>query len=160
MPMIRVDSEIYELLNEKGRTEDTFNDVLRRELGLPSRKSGRQSQAHLSPTTPPVGHAAARGANSELESVLHRRLPPHWADTPARKIQIVEVVQKFLQTPGNWDTKDRHLYAVKAVAAERNLTIQTVADKCGRQLYGEGELQPRFRRALDAIEMDLRDQPK
>lgn len=63
----------------------------------------------------------------------------------------------FLRTPKDWTVAERNLHASRLVAQSRGLTIQTIEDKCGRQLYGEGQLMPQFRAALEAIETDMED---
>ena len=49
MPTIRIDQEIYDYLNEKGKTADTFSDVLRRELGLDQKPTKGQIMRHMIP---------------------------------------------------------------------------------------------------------------
>ena len=74
-PMIRVDDEVYEHLNQRGRTEDSFNDVIRRELGLPAKRQAlpqvSRSPNHLGP------RAVAEALAPALTAALDRHLPPH-----------------------------------------------------------------------------------
>lgn len=156
-PMIRVDDEVYEYLNQRGRTEDSFNDVIRRELGLsPKRQAARQDPPASSDEPSPRAVAAALG--SVLSEALDRHLPSHWSETPERRTQILEVVTLFLTTDKSWPTADRLVYAAERVAKERCIEVNTVKDKYGRQLYGAGTGQQteRFRLALEAVEKDLR----
>lgn len=173
--MIRVDDEVYAFLNGRGRTEDSFNDVIRRELGLTPKKLlargrpeedlndvlPREVDARIHPTA-----SAERSSPSEVCAVLHseeivaslnRHLSPHWSDTPARREQILELVLAFLKTSRDWSTADRQLYAARQVAAAHRVEVNTVQDKCGRQLYGTGAGQQieRFRSALDRVEHEL-----
>ncbi len=69
---------------------------------------------------------------------------------------ILLVIARFLRTPQEWSTADRHLHAAKLVAEERGVTVQTIMDQCGRSLYGQGQLAYRFRGALEKIEADYR----
>jgi hypothetical protein len=153
MPMIRVDDEVYEYLNQRGRTEDSFNDVIRRELGLsPKTQTARQG----SKTDGPRSMAAAPA--SKLSEALDRHLPPHWSETPERRAQILEVATVFLRTDKSWPAADRLGHAAEHVAKDHDIEINTVKDKYGRQLYGTGTGQQteRFRLALEAVEKDLR----
>ena len=157
-PMIRVDDEVYEYLNQRGRTEDSFNDVIRRELQLsPKRQSARQNSPTLDDSTP---RAVAAALGSLLSEALDRHLPPHWSETPERRTQILEVVTLFLTTDKSWPTADRLVYAAERVAKERGVEVNTVKDKYGRQLYrtGTGQQTERFRLALEAVEKDLRSE--
>lgn len=156
-PMIRVDDEVYEHLNQRGRTEDSFNDVIRRELGLPAKRQAlpqvSRSPNHLGP------RAVAEALAPALTAALDRHLPPHWSETPERRAQILEVATLFLTTDQSWSTAERQLDAARRVAKEHNVEVETVQTKCGRELYGTGTgpLIERFRSALEAVERDLSD---
>ena len=92
---------------------------------------------------------------STLVAAIDKHLPSHWSETPARRQQIFDVVCLYLRTPRDWLVANRHLHACKLIAQEREVIIQTIEDKCGRQLYGEGQLMMRFRSALEAVEAEL-----
>jgi hypothetical protein len=156
-PMIRVDDEVYEQLNQRGRTEDSFNDVIRRELGLPSKKQAMPQDSRS--TDDPNPRAIAEALAPALVAALDCHLPPHWSETPERRSQILEVATLFLTTDQSWSTVERQLYAARRVAKEHRVDVNTVQDKCGRQLYGTGTGQQieRFRSALEAVEKNLRD---
>jgi len=153
-PMVRIDHEVYEYLNQRGRTEDSFNDVIRRELGLPPK---RQPKA--------LSSSAGRGPDTEasdvqpqrLEEALDRLLPPYWSATRARRTQIREVALAFLRTPPQWTTEERHLHAARQVASAHGIEVTTVHDKCGRQLYGTGSHPQigQFRMALLRLEEEM-----
>ena len=156
MPMIRVDDEVYQHLNERGNTEDTFNDVIRRELGLPPRKPSRAVTRGDSETMPSTATASGEYPPTSI-AALDKHLPHHWSDTRARREQILDVFAAFLGMPKDWGITKRHLAACKIVARQRGVTIQTVEDKCGRQLYGQGQLMQQFRAALEAAEAELEE---
>lgn len=151
MPMIRVDEEIYEFLNQRGRTEDTFNDVLRRELGLGSKKrSGHRIDREHKVENQTKNSSGA----SSLTSLVDKHLPAHWRSTRARGDQILRVVTTYLRTPKEWDSSRRELSAAQQVANELGVEVTTVQDKCTRQLFGDGAVIQNFRAALEAIEAD------
>lgn len=155
-PMIRVDDEVYEYLNQQGRTEDSFNDVIRRELGLELRKPAAAKP--LASMDHEVKQAMDTNKLKAVEDALNRLLPPHWANAPKRRNQIFEVVSAFLHTPKEWGTAEREVHAAKLVAERRGIDVNTVQDKCGRQLYGEGSLMQQFRNALERLELRLGQQ--
>lgn len=148
MPTIRIDQDIYDYLNERGKTVDTFNDVLRRELGVePKPVQKRPSQVGSSEVS----------AEGKLREVLDAHLPSHWVGTRAREEEIRMVIVEFLRLPGTWTTKDREIAARKSVAERLGIDPTTVSDKYTRQLYGEGGGQVRrFRDALERIEQDFK----
>jgi hypothetical protein len=160
VPMIRVDDEVYEYLNQRGRTEDSFNDVVRRELGLSPKRPAVQQDPPGSSDEPGLGAVAA--ALGGVLSALDRHLPPHWSETPERRTQILKVVTLFLTTDKSWPTADRLACAADRVAKEHGIEVNTVKDKYGRQLYGAGTGQQteRFRLALEAVEKELRQSSK
>jgi hypothetical protein len=155
--MIRVDDEVYEHLNQRGRTEDSFNDVIRRELGLPPKRQTTPQEPQSPDDTNP--RAVAKALAPVLLTALDGHLPPHWSETPERRAQILEVAMLFLTTDQSWSTADRQLHAARRVAKEHGVDVNTVQDKCGRQLYGTGTGQQieRFRSALEAVEKDFRN---
>ena len=149
--MIRVDDDVYDALNEMGRTSDSFNDVLRRLLHLPARDKQRRRP------DPSVRPDDAKLVG--LFDVVDKHLPTHWASSDSRAKQILFVVAAFLGASRNWSIAERHLHAVKKVAEQFQVTIQTINDKCGRQLFGTGaglRQQESFRDALKSIESDFR----
>lgn len=153
MPTIRIDQEIYDYLNEKGKTADTFSDVLRRELGLDQKPTKGQIMRHLI-----TGLADDQRSHSveAIRGATDRHLPPHWASTPAREAQIIRVVKEFVRMPRNLSVEDREIAARKRVAEFLGIDPNTVFDKYGRQLYGDGGGQAaKFRTALRKIESDL-----
>jgi hypothetical protein len=148
MPMIRVDDEVYERLAEMGRMADSYNDVLRRVLGLPKKEKSRKAV--------PTPMAPDEGFLVQFFSVADKHLPKHWSHSKKRMMQILWVIAEFLKAPKNLSTGERQLIAAKQVAKEFGVEVPTVQDKCGRQLYGTGTGQQmeRFRRALEKIEAD------
>lgn len=152
VPMIRIDEEVYEYLNQRGHTEDTFNDVLRRELGLGQKKSSRGGTRSMSGST---GTTRLEHLNAlRLTPLLDKHLPPHWGDARARRDQILQVVEAFLNTPNEWTTAEREVHAAKLVAKSLGVEVNTVQDKCARQLFGEGTVMQHFHAALMAIELE------
>ena len=148
MPTIRIDQDIYDYLNERGKTADTFNDVLRRELGL-SRKSP--------PKVPFYRNHTEEATDAKMRQFADRHLPPHWAHTPARKKEILMVIEEVLRQPEDWSVADREIAARKTVAKSLGIDSTTVRDKYTRQLYGNGGDQGRrFRDALERIEQDFK----
>jgi len=153
--MIRVDDEVYERLNELGRTEDSFNDVVRRVLGLASKKVN----ARALPSSSAVEDKGVSEVRKDIElfGIIDRHLPAHWKETEARRDQIMEVVKNFLRMPSNIPVPERHRKAAKEVAKGRGVEENTVLDKCGRQIFGTGSgLVDQFRDALIRIEADIK----
>jgi hypothetical protein len=150
--MIRIDDEVYEYLNQRGHTEDTFNDVLRRELGLGQKKSSKGGTRSVSGS---AGTTTQEHLNaSRLTPLLDKHLPSHWGDTRARRDQILQVVEAFLNTPREWTTAEREVYAAKLVAKSLRVEVNTVQDKCTRQLFGNGTVMQHFHAALMVIESE------
>ena len=171
MPTIEIDQDIYDHLNEQGRTEDTFSDVLRRKLALPLKPMSKrvpQLAGHLlelaqvsAPRGPrkdaPRLSDVSSVADNRLHAILDRYLPPHWSDTAERQRQILMVVENTLGESGNVAIAERELKARKEVAEKLGVNPNTVLDKYGRQLYGTGSPQvQRFRAALTRIEKDYK----
>lgn len=147
MPNIRIDDEVYMYLNNKGKVEDSFNDVLRRELGLDHKKVEYRFKTNM-----PL-HKEDR---EMLTGIVDKHLPSHWRATSARQKETLMVIERFLETPGLGDVMERELRARKQVAKELNLTAETIQDKYCRQLYrGQGSYILRFRAALEKIEEDF-----
>ena len=95
----------------------------------------------------------------ELFEVIDKHLPEYWASSESRMKQILFVVANFLRAPRDWSIAERHVHAAKEVAKRYHVTVQTIYDKCGRQLFGTGaglRQQDRFRDALEKIERDIR----
>ena len=147
MPTIWIDQEVHEYLNERGRTIDAFNDVIRREFGFaPLRSKKRRA--------PDKAHQAEMG--SPINGAARRHLPLSWDRRPAQKRQILMVISQVLETPSDWPIADREIAARKAVARKLGVDPNTVLDKYGRQLYGRGTAQVvQFREALAKIVQDL-----
>lgn len=148
MPMIRVDDEVYERLTEMGRMADSYNDVLRRLLGLPEKEKLKKTR--------PTPLVPEEEDLHQFLSATDKHLPEHWSHSRERMSQILWVVAEFLNTPKNLSMRQRQLIAVKQVAKKFGVMVPTVQDKCGRQLYGTGTGQQieRFRQALEKIEAD------
>ena len=75
-----------------------------------------------------------------------------------RQKQILFVITEFMGQARNMPTADRHNRAAKSVAERFKVEVNTVHDKCGRQLYGTGtpNLIGNFRSALEQIETEWR----
>jgi len=156
MPTIRVDDDVYEALRNRGKTGDSFSDVLRPLLGLGS--MGRRAPGPSS-AKEGVKTGLDEGALGRLDQIASKYLPPHWNDAPQRRNQILATIATFVSQPSTTaSVADRHLLAAKHVAATAHVKLTTVIDKCGRQLYGVGEPDQmgRFRTALMSIEADWR----
>lgn len=147
MPTIWIDQEVHEYLNERGRTIDAFNDVIRREFGFaPLRPKKRRGS----------NQAYGGEMGGRIIAAASRHLPLLWDGRPAQKRQILMVISQVLKTPSDWPTADREIAARKAVARELGVDPNTVLDKYGRQLYGRGTAQvAQFREALAKIVQDL-----
>ena len=149
MPIIRVDDEVYKYLNDQGKTEDAFNDVLRRVLGFEPRKK----QLHDLPTHKTVkGEGRYVDDNESIERLMEKHLPPYLIN-PIHCRQLVKLVRYFLRSPGNWPTKDREIAAAKKVAEEEGVTRETIQDGGTRRL---GLNIEGFRKRLEAIEAESR----
>lgn len=152
MPLIRVDDEVHECLRNRGRTAETYNDVIRRELNLPP-----------SPERSARGPVPATRNDPLLQrfvELLNKHLPKHWSHGNQRAFQIALVVAEYLKIPKNLTPAERFAKATRAAAKERNIDFTTVRDKCTRQLYetGAGRNQTgQFLKALEAIERDHRE---
>ena len=147
MPTIWIDQEVHEYLNERGRTIDAFNDVLRRELGF---------RPLLSKKRKILRQGMRNETDDRVASIVRRHLPPRWDLRPAQKRQILMVVSEVQKTPSDWPIADREVAARKAVARDLGVDPNTVLDKYGRQLYGRGTAQvAQFREALVKIIQDL-----
>lgn len=147
MPTIWIDQELHDYLNDRGRTVDAFNDVLRRDLGFaPLRPKKRRA-------SDPADDGEMGG---RIFGAASRHLPLGWDRRPAQKRQILMVVSQVLRTPGDWPLEDREIAARKAVARELRVDPNTVSDKYTRQLYERGTAQvTQFRQALGKVIQDL-----
>ena len=164
MPVIRIDMEVYVALNEMGKTEDTFDSVLRRLLGLSQKVRGNIHKEHLKSEFSENGFSMMdREVPLEddeiisdiLFEVIDIHLPAHWASSPKRGRQILMVVYGVLSQDFSSPIEDRHQRAAAAVAEKFGISRETVHDKCMRQLFGNGSgLSERFRDALLEIEKD------
>jgi predicted CopG family antitoxin len=165
MPTIRVDEDVYEALRNLGKTGDSFSDVLRPLLQLRHKKprsrtpSAVAANADFEGVRDIIDTEGNGEAIEEFIEVISRHLPEHWRTSTVRFRQIVFVVAKFLNQPGNLSTAERYLKAYRLVAEQFNVEATTVHDKCVRQLYGTGKpnLIEQFRRALERIEIDWRN---
>ncbi len=151
MPMIRVDDEVYQHLNDRGKTEDTFNDVLRRILGLEAkrRRSGERTPQERKARTTQT-RSVPPNEMAELWSVIEKHLPPRLSNAVHRR-QIEKLVVSFLEAPADWTTKDREISAARQVANEEGVTRETIQDGGTRRLGLDIE---EFRRRLEAIEVE------
>lgn len=162
MPTIRVDDDVYETLRNLGRTGDTFSDVLRPLLGLGEKARGVPATVHQRQderlTKELQSIAGAHGSLDALEAIVSRYLPPHWADGRQRRDHILSVVIGYLTQPTELPPAKRHTRATSEVAQRDRVTVQTIIDKCGRQLFGVGtpSQMEQFRDALTKIEADWR----
>ena len=133
-PMIRVDDEVYERLNELGRTEDSFNDVVRRvpRIGF-KKKSTRERFRHLVQSKD-KGVSEVR-KDIELFGIIDRHLPPRIGkETEARRDQIMEVVKKFSQNAVKYTRFQKGIARPRRKwRIGRGVEENTVLDKCGRQ---------------------------
>lgn len=164
MPVIRIDIDVYVALNELGRTEDTFNGVLRRLLGFAQKDRGNDHKEHLKSEFsengfPTMDHEVPLEEDEIISDILFEaidsHLPAHWASSPKRGRQILMVVYGVLSQDFNCPIDDRHQKAAAAVAQKFGISRETVHDKCMRQLFGNGSgLSERFRDALLEIEKD------
>jgi len=163
MPTIRVDDDVFEELRNRGKTGDSFSNVLRPLLGLALKKrrtTGRAAQMEKIPEhlREKLGLMSSDTAE-RLEELLSKHLPEHWNNAPMRRDHILSVVYEFLtKEPTSASITDRHLWATKRVADRDHVEVTTVLDKCGRQLYGVGESgqMEQFRAALARIEIEWR----
>lgn len=150
MPMIRVDDQVYEVLTNCRMGEESYNDALKRLLGLAPKVPVGVDQAM---NEIGVEQMADDQPLRDLVAAIDRYLPPHWADGPERARQLIWVVVTFLkETPANWPLRDRYNSALKSVAKRLGVRGRTVRDKCVRQLYGNGPQTDRFLDALEKIE--------
>lgn len=162
-PNIRIDQEVYDYLNARGNTEDSFNDVLRRELGLSEQSKRKAITINQEPITPtPEEDRSLKEGLGEIIASMNEYLPSEWSGSPSREEQILKVTLAYLtQTPRDLTVDDRQKMAARIVAGEFGVTVETVQDKCGRQLFGNGTgVIDRFRACLIRIEEDLIDRKK
>ncbi|MCH9020211.1 MAG: hypothetical protein IIA73_07595 [Proteobacteria bacterium] len=151
MPMIRIDDELYEFLNNQGRTEDAFNDVLRRLLGFERRKKRYQVAPRDEETMRPTANLSASDTEP-IERLMEKLFPPH--NNPVHRRQLVKVVWAYLHSPRDWPTKDRQIYAASKVAQEERVTRETIQDGCTRRL---GLNIEKFRGRLENLEAEYRE---
>jgi hypothetical protein len=151
MPNIRVDEEVYGYLNERGNTEDTFNDVIRRELGL---TTSSKSEAKMFAKTVSQSEPT-EGVDLEFIRKLMIRHFPQFNPESKHGTQLLKHVVQFLVAPSNWTTRDRQIAAAKRVAELEEVELQTVQDGAARRLdISIGE----FRVRLEALEQEFLDQ--
>src|SRR5260370_35772757 len=114
MPTIRVDDDVYEELRNRGKTGDSFSDVLRPLLHLP-RKAGplipvggssplsafrREVRGLADQVSRQLGSPKSdAGDVTRLEQIVSRHLPSHWSDAPKHVDQILSVVAHGLSQP-------------------------------------------------------------
>jgi predicted CopG family antitoxin len=152
MPNIRIDEEVYQHLNEQGKTEDTFNDVLRRLLGFDSLKKNLD---RLPSTKSLISETA--GENRMIEPLMEKWLPNSYLDNPVHRRQLVNHVRYFLLSPKDWSTKDRQISAAKKVSEEEGVKLETILDGGTRRLRINSEQHlniENFRGRLESIETD------
>ena len=148
--MIRVDDEVYEALTKRRLPEESYNDGLKRLLGL-----ARKAHVAVDQALKDMGveEMADDQPLLDLIDVIDRYIPPRWADGPERARQIIWVVVTFLkQTPSDWTIRDRYNSSLNSVATRLGVRSRTVRDKCVRQLYGDGPHTGVFLDALARIE--------
>lgn len=149
MPNIRIDDEVYQHLNEQGKTEDTFNDVLRRLLGFDSARK-RLNELPKKDSGNSLSHTA--GETEMIERLMEKHLPPHLSN-PVHRRQLVKLIEYFLLAPDEWSVKDREIEAAKMAAKVEGVTRETIQDGGTRRL---GLNMAGFRKRLEAIEADYR----
>ena len=158
MPTIRIDDDVYEVLRKRGKTGDTFSDVIRPLVGLPDPRATPDTLAPEDVRELVKALDGVDEGDAMIEAfldVISGHLPPNWADGQKRAQQILWVVVKFLAEPAEHSIAERHNTAAKWVADRYGVALPTVHDKCARQLYGtSGAGLSEFRRALEHIEND------
>lgn len=149
MPNIRIDDEVYQYLNEQGKTEDTFNDVLRRLLGL---ESARKRLDELPKNNAGISRSHTAGETEMIERLMEKHLPPFRKHSVHGR-QLVKLVTCYLHSPTEWSVRDREIGAAKMVAKEEGVTRETIQDGATRRLGLDTE---DFRRRLEPIDAEYR----
>ena len=128
MPNIRIDDEVYKYINDRGKTEDTFNDVLRREFGLESAKKRLDEL----PTNEAGTLEYSEDEYQMVEVLMEQKFPA--LNNPVHKHQLVKWVLYYLLLPVDWTVKNRSISAAKLLAKEEGVTRETIQDGGTRRL--------------------------
>jgi negative regulator of replication initiation len=159
MPTIRVDDDVYEALRNLGKTGDSFSDVLRPLLKLPSHgRRKREARRPAAISQQLVERVEQRGA--ELVELISRHLPAHWSQGEKRRAHIMSVVINYLHEDNALPSVERHIRAARSAAEHFGVEVTTIHDKCGRQLYGVGSpnQMSEFRAALERIRAEWKEE--